>query len=96
MRRVGTWIAIVLVGLAVAVLAASEIVHFAWNHERSAALAVAIITLAHSLGLSVNAEGVETEAQLDFLRAHGCDEMQGYYFCKPLPGEEIGQRLVCA
>ena len=37
MRRVGTWIAIVLVGLAVALLAASKIVHFAWNHERSAA-----------------------------------------------------------
>ena len=50
-----------------------------------AAIAVAIISLAHNLKLKVVAEGVETEAQLNFLRAHGCDEMQGYYFARPLP-----------
>ncbi len=49
-----------------------------------ASIALAIINLAHSLKLKVVAEGVETEAQLDFLKAHGCDEMQGYYFSRPL------------
>jgi len=49
-----------------------------------ATIAVAIISLAHSLSLTVVAEGVETAAQLDFLRSHGCDEMQGYYFARPL------------
>jgi len=47
-----------------------------------AAIALAIINLAHTLELQVVAEGVETEAQLDFLIAHGCDEMQGYYFSR--------------
>jgi len=45
-----------------------------------AAIALAIINLAHTLELQVVAEGVETEAQLDFLTMHGCDEMQGHYF----------------
>jgi diguanylate cyclase (GGDEF)-like protein len=49
-----------------------------------AAITVAIINLAHSLELEVVAEGVETEAQLDFLAAHDCDEMQGYYFSMPV------------
>ena len=49
-----------------------------------ATIARAIISLAHSLKLKVVAEGVETRAQLDFLRRHGCDEMQGYYFARPL------------
>ena len=44
-----------------------------------------IIGLAHSLGIQVVAEGVETSAQLSFLRAQNCDAMQGYYFSKPLP-----------
>ncbi|MHB1332125.1 MAG: EAL domain-containing protein [Sulfuriferula sp.] len=50
-----------------------------------AAISKAIISMAHSLGIRVVAEGVETEAQCQFLRRHQCDEMQGYYFSHPLP-----------
>jgi diguanylate cyclase (GGDEF)-like protein/PAS domain S-box-containing protein len=48
----------------------------------------ATIGLAHALGLTLVAEGVETEAQLDYLRARGCDLVQGYLFSKPLPALE--------
>ena len=48
-----------------------------------------IISLAHSLRLRVVAEGVDAEAQAEFLRPLGCDEMQGYLFSRPLPIEEI-------
>ena len=51
------------------------------------ALVSTIITLARSLKLKVVAEGVETEEQLRLLRSLGCDEMQGYLFSKPVPGE---------
>jgi diguanylate cyclase (GGDEF)-like protein/PAS domain S-box-containing protein len=50
----------------------------------------AVISLAHSLRLKVVAEGVETEAQLSMLAAKGCDEMQGYYYAKPMPASECG------
>lgn len=46
-------------------------------------ITVTIINLAHSMRLKVVAEGVETQAQLSFLRRHGCDEIQGYYFARP-------------
>lgn len=46
-----------------------------------------IIAMGHTLGFTVIAEGVETAEQLAFLRAEGCDEGQGYYFAKPLPGD---------
>ncbi|BDB29272.1 EAL domain-containing protein (plasmid) [Cupriavidus sp. P-10] len=49
----------------------------------------AVIGLGHRLGLEVVAEGVENEAQLDFLRREGCDEVQGYYFSHPLPPAKI-------
>jgi len=49
----------------------------------------AIINMAHSLHIRVNAEGIETEEELNFLRDLGCDEGQGYLFCHPLPAEEL-------
>ena len=58
-----------------------------------AALVMAIIGMAHALRIQTLAEGVETEAQLDFLRKHRCDAMQGYYFSKPLPAEDIAALL---
>jgi diguanylate cyclase (GGDEF)-like protein/PAS domain S-box-containing protein len=59
-----------------------------------AAIAIAIINLAHSLKIKVVAEGVETAAQLNFLRAHGCDEMQGFYFARPLSVADCTQTLI--
>ncbi|HSD60578.1 MAG TPA: EAL domain-containing protein, partial [Burkholderiales bacterium] len=59
------------------------------DDAESAAMASAILGLGKSLGLRVLAEGVETEAQLAFLRAHGCHEVQGYLFGRPLPPEEF-------
>ncbi|PKU22524.1 EAL domain-containing protein [Telmatospirillum siberiense] len=54
-----------------------------------AAIARTIVALAQSLGLSVMAEGVETEAQRAFLSSHGCHHYQGYYFSRPLPVESF-------
>ncbi len=58
-----------------------------------AAIVKAILAMAHSLRLHVVAEGVETEAQLQFLRAHCCDEVQGFLFSRPLPADEITRLL---
>jgi predicted signal transduction protein with EAL and GGDEF domain len=49
--------------------------------------------MAKSLNLKVIAEGVENEAQMAFLRAHQCDEIQGYYFSKPLPVDKVADKL---
>ncbi len=54
-----------------------------------AAIVRAVIALAHSIKLSVVAEGVETEGQLSFLKTHGCDQVQGYYFSHPLSEENF-------
>jgi diguanylate cyclase (GGDEF)-like protein/PAS domain S-box-containing protein len=58
-----------------------------------AAIVVSIIALAHNLQLRVIAEGVESEEQLEFLRRHGCDEMQGYFFSRPVAPPEFEQLL---
>jgi diguanylate cyclase (GGDEF)-like protein/PAS domain S-box-containing protein len=58
-----------------------------------AAITTAIISMAKSLNLKVIAEGVEDEAQMSFLRARQCDEIQGYYFSKPLAPEEAADKL---
>lgn len=58
------------------------------------AIVTSIIALAHNLKLAVIAEGVETQEQLDYLRRHGCDEMQGYYFSKPLAADAFEQLLI--
>ena len=52
-----------------------------------------IVSLGHALGLTVTAEGVERQDQLDFLRALGCDEMQGYHFSPPVPADAIDERV---
>jgi EAL domain-containing protein (putative c-di-GMP-specific phosphodiesterase class I) len=53
----------------------------------------AIIAMAHALDLEVTAEGVETKAQLDFLRGYRCDTVQGYLLGKPLSNEKIISKL---
>ena len=58
-----------------------------------AAITSAIISMAKSLNLKVIAEGVENEAQMSFLRAHRCDEIQGYYFSKPLAVDQVADKL---
>ena len=58
-----------------------------------AAITTAIISMAKSLHLKVIAEGVEDEAQMSFLRAHQCDEIQGYYFSKPLAVDKVADKL---
>jgi diguanylate cyclase (GGDEF)-like protein/PAS domain S-box-containing protein len=58
-----------------------------------AAIANAIISMAKSMSLKVIAEGVENEAQMSFLRSHLCDEIQGYYFSKPLTVDKVADKL---
>ena len=60
-----------------------------------AAITSGIISMAKSLNLKVIAEGVENEAQMSFLRAHECDEIQGYYFSKPLTVDKVAGMLRC-
>jgi len=61
------------------------------DQSRNYAVVRTIIDLAHELNLSVVAEGIETDDQLDILSRYQCDEFQGFYFSKPLPAEEFEQ-----
>ncbi|HMA10525.1 MAG TPA: EAL domain-containing protein [Steroidobacteraceae bacterium] len=64
------------------------------RNDEDAAIVRAIITLGHSLGMQVVAEGVETGAQLQLLRGLGCDEVQGYLLGPPMTPRELESRLV--
>ncbi|MCK4704414.1 MAG: EAL domain-containing protein, partial [Gammaproteobacteria bacterium] len=68
-------------------------VHDIETDPNDAAICTATIALAHNLDLTVVAEGIETKMQLDFLTEHGCDYLQGYYFSKPLPADEMSEFL---
>jgi EAL domain-containing protein (putative c-di-GMP-specific phosphodiesterase class I) len=59
------------------------------THEETAAIVRGIISLASSLGVSITAEGVETQGQYDFLAAFGCAEVQGYLISRPVPANEV-------
>lgn len=59
------------------------------NQKQNQAIVKSIIHMSHSLDMKVIAEGVETVEQLNFLEDEKCDEMQGFYFSKPLPPEEL-------
>lgn len=61
----------------------------AGDPERGRIIVAYMIQMVHSLGMSLIAEGVETDFQAQFLRSHGCIDMQGYFFSKPVPVEEL-------
>jgi diguanylate cyclase len=64
------------------------------NNAEDNAIAIAVIALGQAMGLKVVAEGVETIEQAQFLRDHGCDEMQGYLLSKPIPPEQFEKWLI--
>jgi EAL domain-containing protein (putative c-di-GMP-specific phosphodiesterase class I) len=64
------------------------------NAKGDAAICAAIIAMAHNLDLNVIAEGVETEEQLEYLRKHECDQIQGFLISKPVPASELEQRFL--
>ena len=64
-------------------------IEYVTHSEHDRTIVASIINLAHSLSLNVIAEGVETIEQVDILRSLGCDQIQGYFFYKALPAEEI-------
>lgn len=63
------------------------------SDPEDAAVALAVIAMAHRLKLRVTAEGVETKAQQAFLKAKRCDEIQGYYFSRPISPQQIAELL---
>ncbi|HWV14856.1 MAG TPA: EAL domain-containing protein [Cellvibrio sp.] len=64
------------------------------HNSEDAAIASAIIGMAHSLRMQVIAEGVETDAQLKFLRARHCNQIQGYFFSRPIPADDFKNMLI--
>ncbi|NWF61959.1 MAG: EAL domain-containing response regulator [Fischerella sp.] len=68
-------------------------IHNVVNDFQKAAITTALIQMGHNLNLQVIAEGVETEAELDFLRQYQCDAMQGFLFSRPLPAIEFQKFL---
>jgi len=64
------------------------------DDKEDVAIVKAIIALAKSLGLELIAEGVETDAQRDFLVACGCENLQGYYYCEPMPSDEMEKKCL--
>lgn len=66
-----------------------QFIHGIGTNSKDRGITKSIIELAKNLNLNVIAEGVETEEQLDFLLENQCDEIQGYYFYRPMPAEEV-------
>ncbi|QRR06637.1 EAL domain-containing protein [Burkholderia sp. MS455] len=66
------------------------------DHHDSVAITQAVVAMAHSLGMKVTAEGVETQAQSRFLQQIGCDMQQGYLFSRPLDANDYARRLGAA
>ena len=64
------------------------------NNPDDAAIALAIISMAHSMKMTVVAEGVESRAQMAYLRRHRCDEIQGFHFSRPLPAQEMAAMML--
>jgi EAL domain-containing protein (putative c-di-GMP-specific phosphodiesterase class I) len=68
-------------------------VHQISSSPEEAAIVGAIIAMGQSLKLRLVAEGVETRAEMDFLKTHQCDEAQGYYFSRPLLSQQFARLL---
>jgi EAL domain-containing protein (putative c-di-GMP-specific phosphodiesterase class I) len=65
------------------------------SDNEGSVIVTAMIGMGRNLHMQVVAEGVETRQQLEILREHGCHQAQGYYFSRPVPGEEFGRLLEC-
>src|SRR5690606_2529951 len=63
------------------------------ERPNDAVIVRAVINLAHNLGIPVVAEGIETQAQLDFLRANHCDLIQGYFIARPTPAAALSAHI---
>jgi EAL domain-containing protein (putative c-di-GMP-specific phosphodiesterase class I) len=63
------------------------------DDAQDAAIVRTIIEMAHTLGFTVVAEGIENEYQAEYLRAHGCEQAQGFLFARPMPAEDFAVRL---